>query len=58
MNIPTIASLGEWHVGKNARGENEVRFVLADKGEAQAWLFWLLNHVTDDEGLEIGITVP
>ena len=58
MNIPTVASLGEWEVGKNALGENEVRFVLADAKEAGVWAIWFLNHMTDDEVLAVAVSAP
>jgi hypothetical protein len=53
--MPPVTSLGEWEVGKNALGENEVRFILKDNAEAQAWAMWFLNNLTDDEGLSVTI---
>jgi len=51
--MPTATSLGEWSADKNARGKYEIRFELNDLTEWRAWRTWLLNHVTDDEGLQV-----
>ncbi len=51
--MPTVKSLGEWEVGKNVYGENQVRFILKDSEEAKAWAVWFLNNITDDEGLSV-----
>ena len=53
--MPPVTSLGEWEVGKNALGENEIRFILKDNAEAQAWAMWFLNNLTDGEGLSVSI---
>ncbi len=53
--LPSLKSLSEFDVGKNKRGQYEIRFTLTDKAEKDAWLFFLVNQRGDDEGLSLTI---
>ena len=45
--LPTVVSLGEWHVGLGEDGNPEVRFSLTDEDEARAWCRWLFERCED-----------
>lgn len=56
--MPTLNSMSEFEVGKNARGQYEVRFTLTSSAEKDAWLSFLTKQNCDygcDDDIEITI---